>query len=91
MLNTMKKTIVPLLLSALVVLGGMFAGCSESDGPEVKVPVAEPVTLTLSLGEITSNSAKVNVVPSDTGRYYVTLLEAETVKGKSASQIPTAS
>ena len=87
MLNAMKKTIVPLLLSALVVLGGMFTGCSESDDPKPKDPVAEPVTLTLSLGEITSNSAKVNVVPSDTGKYYVTLLEAGTVEGKSASQI----
>ena len=83
----MKKALFSSLLAALMLLVGVVSGCSSSDEPEIKVPKAEPVTLSLSLDEVTTISAKVSATPSDTGKYYVTVLEAGTVKDKTAEQI----
>ena len=35
-MNTIKKTFDFIAVACLIIVGGLFAGCQKSDGPETK-------------------------------------------------------
>ena len=52
-----------LLLVISLIIGFMVVGCSDNDSPEIP---QVPINFTINVTDVTSNSAKVTVTPSNT-------------------------
>ncbi|WP_418440051.1 hypothetical protein [Barnesiella intestinihominis] len=68
-----------LLLVISLIIGFMVVGCSDNDSPEIP---QVPINFTINVTDVTSNSAKVTVTPSNTDIYYFCkVVRSEMLKG----------